>query len=415
MTIRRLPPVAPRVSPVELGGALVHALAGNESVAARAQHSVREHFDAPAAVMTDSGTAALVLALRLAASRTGVVGFPGYACVDLAAAARFAGVRVRLYDIDPETLSPDLESIERMVKRGVDALLVAHLFGYPADVIAVRRIASQHGIALIEDAAQAAGGTLAGKSLGTLGDLVVLSFGRGKGLSVGGGGALLGVTSGWSDRVARLTLTERASRGLSQLAKSAVQWALGRPSLYSIPAAIPWLRLGEMVYHPAEEPRPLTLAGSALLPKVLAFESHAVAERRRIAAELERAMRDSSDLTPITPVATGESGYLRLAVRDVLGRHSPDATLGIVRPYPRTLAEQPELRPALVAGEPPTPGAAEARRTVLTIPTHRFLTRRDVASIAAWSRRPTRSEAESLPLAATGHAAAHRDTAERSH
>jgi perosamine synthetase len=365
--------------------------------------------------MTDSGTAALVLALRLAASRTGVVAFPGYACVDLAAAARFAGVRVRLYDIDPETLSPDLESVERAMERGVDALVVAHLFGYPADVIGVRKIASRHGAVLIEDAAQAAGGTLADKRLGTLGDLVVLSFGRGKGLSVGGGGALLAMTSPWSDRVVELKLKEPASRGFSQLAKSAAQWALGRPSLYSIPAAIPWLRLGEMVYHPAHEPRPLTVAGCALLPKVLASESRAIAERRRIASELERALRESSDLAPIAAVATGESGYLRLGVRDVLGRYSPDARLGIVRPYPRTLAEQPELKPVLMDGEPATPGAAEARRTVITVPTHRFLTRTDIASIVAWSRRRSTSEPESAPVSATSRAVAHSDTADRSH
>ncbi|HWH52797.1 MAG TPA: DegT/DnrJ/EryC1/StrS family aminotransferase [Gemmatimonadaceae bacterium] len=415
MTLRRLPPVAPRVSPAELGRAFVQAFAGKGNVVARAHQSLSGHFDAPAAVMTDSGTAALVLALRLAASRTGVVAFPGYACVDLAAAARFAGVRVRLYDIDPETLSPDLESVERAVGRGVDALVVAHLFGYPADVTGVRRIAAQHGVALIEDAAQAAAGTLAAKSLGTLGDLVVLSFGRGKGLSVGGGGALLGMTSGWSDRVAQLTLAEGPSRGLSQLAKSAAQWALGRPSLYSIPAAIPWLRLGEMVYHAAEEPRPLSVAGCALLPNVLALESHAVSERRHVATELERAIRESSDLTPIAAVATGESGYLRLAVRDVLARYEPDARLGIVRPYPRTLAEQPELKPALLGGEPATPGAAEARRTVMTLPTHRFLTRKDVASIIAWSRRRSTPEREPLADSPASHAVAHTDAVERSH
>jgi len=415
MTIRRLPPVAPHVSPAELGRAFVHAFAGRASVVERARESLCAQFEAPAAVMTDSGTAALVLALRLAASRTGVVAFPGYACVDLAAAARFAGVRVRLYDIDPETLSPDLESVARVVKRGVDALVVAHLFGYPANVIGVRGIASQHGVVLIEDAAQAAGGTLAGKPLGTLGDLVVLSFGRGKGLSVGGGGALLGMTSAWSNRVAESRLPEHASRGFSQLAKSAAQWALGRPSLYSIPASIPWLRLGEMVYHPAHEPRPLTLAGCALLPNVLTSEPAAVADRRRIAGELERAFRDSSDLAPITPVVSGESGYLRLAVRDLLGRHSPDAHLGIVRPYPRTLAEQPELRPVLMSGEPATPGAAEARRTMITVPTHRFLTRKDVASIVAWARRPSTSELGASSVDTPSQAVAHTDTAERSH
>ncbi|MDQ3520445.1 MAG: DegT/DnrJ/EryC1/StrS family aminotransferase, partial [Gemmatimonadota bacterium] len=72
-----------------------------------------ERFGAQAVALTDSGTSALVLALRLAAGAGGTVAFPGYACIDLAAAARFAGVRVRLYDVDPASLSPDLDSVRR--------------------------------------------------------------------------------------------------------------------------------------------------------------------------------------------------------------------------------------------------------------------------------------------------------------
>src|SRR5262249_44483228 len=122
----------------------------------------------------------LVLAMRIAAGTSGVVGLPSYACVDLAAAALGAGVRVRLYEVDPATLSPDLDSVRRMISRGVSAIVIAHLFGYPSDVPAVRELADREGVPVIEDAAQGAGGSLHQTRLGALGELAVLSFGRGK-------------------------------------------------------------------------------------------------------------------------------------------------------------------------------------------------------------------------------------------
>ena len=85
-----------------------------------------------------------------------------------------------------------------------------------------------------------------------------------------------------------------------------------------------------------------------------------------------------------TPVAGSRPGYLRYAVRDTSGRRTPSTALGIVKPYPRTLLEQVELRPILAPGEPATPGAAELRRTLFTLPTHHFVSGTDVKAIAGW-------------------------------
>src|SRR5690606_21063576 len=105
--------------------------------------------------------------------------------------ARFAGVRVRLYDVDPATLSPDLDSLAAAIARGVDSIVVAHLYGFPVNMRGVLKLAMAAGIPVIEDAAQGAGGTLDDRLLGSFGALSVLSFGRGKGTTGGNGGALL--------------------------------------------------------------------------------------------------------------------------------------------------------------------------------------------------------------------------------
>ena len=383
MILRRQPAVASPISPIAVARSAFTALYASGGALERARALVAHRYGAAAAGLTDSGTSALVHALRLAVPAGGTVGFPAFACVDLAAAARHAGVRVRLYDLEPATLSPDLQSVRALVQRGVSAVVVAHLFGYPADVSGVREIAAPAGVPVIEDAAQGTGGVLDGRRLGTMGDLAVLSFGRGKGLCAGGGGALLAFGEPWSDAVTALPPMP-SSRGWANLAATVAQWAFGRPSLYALPSMLPWLRLGEMVYHPAHEPRGLSIGSSELLASAFAMEEADVATRRRHARAYDEIVRASAALAGVAPVANGVAGCLRHPVRAPDASRAANATLGIVQPYPRTLAEQEELQPVLVSGEPPMPGATELRRTLVTLPTHRFVGDADHDAIRQW-------------------------------
>lgn len=383
MSVRRQLPVA---SPISIGavlGSFVRGVVATDAAAGRARELIRSAFDAQSIALVDSGTSALVLALRTAVRRGGTVAFPGFACVDLAAAASFAGVRVRLYDVDPQTLSPDLDSVSRVLQRGVDAVLVAHLFGYAADVPSVRELAQAAGVPTIEDAAQGAGGLLGGRRLGSIGDLVVVSFGRGKGLCAGGGGALLAFADPWTSAVDALAVPS-SGRGMAGLAKTAVQWALGRPSVYAIPSALPWLRLGEMVYHPASEPTSLSAGSSALLPSALSLDPAEVDVRRANAAKLDALIRVAPGVERVAPIGESKPGYLRYALRDGSGRRAIAPRLGIVKPYPRTLLEQPELRESLVANEPPTPGATELRASLFTLPTHSRVNASDLRGMERW-------------------------------
>ncbi len=382
MILRRQLPVASPISPPAVLRASVAALLGTVSVS-DAHTLLLQRYDATSAALTDSGTSALVLALRLAVPVGGIVALPGYACVDVAAAAIRAGVKVRFYDIDPSTLSPDMESVERVLQRGVSAIVVAHLFGYSADVLGVRALAVGHGVTVIEDAAQGAGGTLHGRLLGSLGDLTVLSFGRGKGMSTGGGGALLASGPFWGSRVSAIKLPT-AGRGLSAVPKMAVQWALGRPALYLLPSMLPFLHLGEMVYHEAGEPGSLSGVSQALLPAAVALAQRELAIRRRNATALDSRAALAPRIGLVQPIAASQPGYLRYAVRDASGeRHTAD-TYGVVRPYPRTLADHHVLASARMGGEPDTPLSAELSRTLFTLPVHGMVRSRDLDALNAW-------------------------------
>ena len=384
MARQQLPVVSP-IRPHALLRAAVAPLGRNRDGAC-VENMLSERFGACGAVMTDSGTSALVLALHCAAGEGGVVALPAYGCYDLAAAAVFLGLRVRLYDIDPSSLSADLDSLRDTFAQGVAAAVIVHLFGYPSNISEASALAAEYGVVVIEDAAQGAAGTLGGRVLGSFGPLTVLSFGRGKGLTAGSGGALLAMSESWRVRATSVALgAARGHAGWVDLGIAATQWVIGRPALYALPASIPALHLGETVYRDAHEPQRMTGIARSLLRSALPSADRDADARRATAARI-LAMSSAEDLAPIVPIASGNPGYLRLAVRDLAAR-GPSRPLGIVRGYPITLAELSQLQPNLCAGQPTHRGAMDLRDTLFTLPTHELLTSRDIASLQGWMRR----------------------------
>jgi len=340
---------------------------------------LRKRFGATHVALTDSGTSALILAFRSAMPAGGTVALPAYACVDLLSAAAFAGLRVRLYDVEPATLSPDLDSVRAALGRGADVIVVAHMYGFPADVPGVAAIAAEHGAQVIEDAAQHAAGRLAGAPLGSFGPLVVLSFGRGKGTTGGRGGALLSreslpewqaaePTAGWRDWLVTVA-----------------QWAIGRPSLYAIPASMPGLHLGETIYREAHAPQPISYAAASLASAALAAADAECTLRASRVRLLLDALEGAPGLDAVRPIAGGQSGYLRLPVLDRGGRAAA-TRLGIVRSYPRPLGDEPAAARLLAPGEPSTRGAQSICDELFTLPTHARVNGADREQLALWAR-----------------------------
>jgi dTDP-4-amino-4,6-dideoxygalactose transaminase len=379
---RRQLPVSSTITARSLVRAAAPALGAGADPRAALGAELRRAFGASAVALTDSGTSALVMALRATTAAGGIVALPAYACVDIGAAAIFASVRVMLYDVDPDTLSADLDSVARVLDRGATTVVVAHLYGYPANVPAVRTLADAHGAAVIEDAAQGAWGSLADSRLGAMGPLSVLSFGRGKGMTGSGGGALLGIGTHGAELLARASTPSGASRGVRALATAAAQWALGRPALYGVPSAIPALHLGETIYHPAHEPHAISAASASLVRDALARADLDLATRREHAEELERAAVRAEGMRRITPIAGSHPGYLRFPMR-LDGAHEVAPALGVVRGYPSTLAGLAELAPTLI-GDEKLSGARELQRSLVTLPTHALLTAEDLRKIIAW-------------------------------
>ena len=102
-------------------------------------------------------------------------------------------------DIEPDTLNLDPAAAEAAITERTRAIMVVHVFGQPADLAAFRELADRHGLALIEDAAQAFGAACEGRAAGSVGDVATFSFFPTKNLPAMGDAGLV-VTS--SDELA---------------------------------------------------------------------------------------------------------------------------------------------------------------------------------------------------------------------
>jgi perosamine synthetase len=368
------------------------ALRGAGGVRERVGGKLAHAFGAEDVLLTDSGTSALALAISgcLAERPGSAVALPGYACYDLATAADGADVPVVLYDVDPATLAPRPDSLQRALVRNVGAVVVVHLYGVPVDLTPVWDLVRRTGIWVIEDAAQAAGASVAGRPVGSAGDVTVLSFGRGKGITAGRGGALLARSSG----VAVVARARRALLppldGAREAVQLAAQWLLGRPALYAVPAALPFLRLGETLYHAPARPRALSGAGARTLEATWPLAAQEAAGRRERAAALRE--RAGPGLGAVAVPREAVPGYLRLPfVAAPLARAAAEGSeaqaLGIMPGYPSALCDLAGFATRVRNAEEPFDGARLLAKRLVTLPTHSLLTARDLAHLGAWAAR----------------------------
>src|SRR5687767_12905029 len=120
---------------------------------------VREKFGVRHAAFTSTGRAGMTLMLqamrRLAGPARDEVVMPSYTCYSVAASAVKAGLKVRLVDINPDTLDIDQDDLARNDLTRVLAIVATNLYGLPNDLPALSAIARRHGVFLIDDAAQA--------------------------------------------------------------------------------------------------------------------------------------------------------------------------------------------------------------------------------------------------------------------
>ena len=144
------------------------------------------------AIAVNSGTSALHLCIRALGISDGdeVITTP-FSFIASANCILFERARPVFVDIDPRTLNIVPAAIEAAITARTKAILPVHVFGLPADMDAIMKIARRHRLAVLEDACEALGATINGAAAGTLGDCGVFGFYPNKQITTGEGGAII--------------------------------------------------------------------------------------------------------------------------------------------------------------------------------------------------------------------------------
>lgn len=272
------------------------------------------------AVGVASGTDAIELALRAAGIGAGdaVITVANTAVATVAAIER-AGAAVVFADVDPATLLIDCAHAEETIRRHtgppIRAIVVVHLFGNPAPMAEVAKLATSHRLIVIEDCAQAHGASIDGKRVGSFGAAAAFSFYPTKNLgALGDGGAVVTDDPKMADRIRELRQYGWRERYISE----SRGW---NSRLDEIQAAVLRVKL-----------RYLDVANEQRVALARAYQT-AIA---------------STKLTPQRPVAGGVSVFHQFVVRspqrDALRRFLGDRGIDSAIHYPVPIHLQPAYR-----------------------------------------------------------------------
>lgn len=195
LPMRNIPFNKPSIVGCELDNLLkavdLGQLSGDGKFTRECNRRISEMTGGATALITHSCTAALEMAALLCDLAPGdEVIMPSFTFVSTANAVALRGAVPVFVDIDRATLNISPEAAARAVTARTKAIFAVHYAGFPAAMDRLAETARDHGLLLVEDAAQALGSSLNGRPAGSLGDMAAFSFHETKNIISGEGGAL---------------------------------------------------------------------------------------------------------------------------------------------------------------------------------------------------------------------------------
>jgi len=351
------------------------------------QKQLIDYFGVEFVYLISSGKAALCETLKaiMSVSDRREVIIPAYSSFCLASAVAKAGVAVKLCDIDPDYLDFNLIHLEQLVTNETLAILPVHLFGLVARLDPIIDIAASKGAFVIEDAAQAAGSIYNGKKVGTLGDAAIFSLGRGKNISTIEGGFILAKNEKINEALFRnLHFSTPTSWKKLWITGLAICFLLN-PYLYFLPNFLPFVNLGANVYDPDFDVSSFSpmLAG---VGESIFCQLDQYNERRRINAQiLSSELFDLNFINLPRIIENSLPSFTRfpfvchdVEIRESLFDRLNNARLGVSKNFPYPLNEITEFRPYILNKNDNFIQSKKISETLLTIPTHPYVTERDL-------------------------------------
>lgn len=155
------------------------------------ERELREKMGVNHCLCLASGTGALIASLAALGVGPGdEVIVPGYTFIATAIAALAVGAIPVVAEIN-ETMTLDMDDVERKITPNTKCVIPVHIQGFPCDMERLMQLKEKYGFYVVEDACQADGGSFRGRRLGTIGDCGAYSFNYFKIISAGEGGAMV--------------------------------------------------------------------------------------------------------------------------------------------------------------------------------------------------------------------------------
>ncbi len=384
---RTLPPAASPIPLLDIIRALPACLHPNV-LDDQFKQEIRQEFNCRHCFFLSSGKAALtviLLALKEIYPGRDQVVLPAFTCYSVPAAVKRAGLQIKLCDLAPASLDIDKEKLKNIIindknNKKILCVLPTHLFGCPSDVAGIRTIVGSE-MPIIEDAAQAMGETLHNCKLGTLGDIGFFSLGRGKALSTMEGGIIITDRDDLANSLSPLIdpLTGYSVPDILKVSlKTILTTSLQYPSLFWLPKALPFLRLGETLYEPDFSLRRLSSFHIKLARNWQKRLEHHRRARKKNIAYWRKTLPKGFTLV----CCEAASSLIRLPVlaanreqRDSILRQSEQHGLGIMPAYPTLINRIPELAKEFSGQEHPQ--AEDICRRLLTLPVNEYIQSQD--------------------------------------
>ena len=350
-------------------------------------------FDPYQPVYYASGTAALAAAVSAAIKVKDVaqpeVIVPAYGCPDLISAAVYAGARPVLVDLEQGRPWLDLEHLLARVSSSTVAIVAVSMFGIPERIALLRPIAEQVGALIIEDSAQAFPGIR--KDSFWRGDLVVLSFGRGKPINLMGGGAVLYKTA---ELAKSLPIREPGNLNVEHRFRFQLKARLFNriiaPGVYWLPYRLPFLHLGETRYYPLSGIEAMDAVRLGLLPaNIKAYQDNGGQVQNLLSQVLEGMDSESSGVVDLPRVCriNEECRLLRYpllverTMRERLFKQLWRLGSGPSLMYPAILPKLSGLE-GLLEDQGAFPRGEAFAASILTLPTHGQIRKKDIENIS---------------------------------
>lgn len=365
------------------------------------QHDIHEEFGnsicskyhVKNCFFVSSGRAALYLLLKtfygMAGGIRNEVIITSYNSCSVLSSITKAGLKIRICDIDANTLDYDYRKLSGIDFTKVLCIVTSNLYGFPNDLTKLSQIAKANGVFLIDDAAQCMGGQIDGKYSGTFGDAGIYSLGKGKNITSVEGGII--VTN--SDDIAlsigpQITSLPKMSmlQGISCALQLLMYSAFLHPNLCMIPANISSLSAEHYIpeFPVNSYSKLLGSIGLHLFQKIGMIENARIKNsgyyREHLKYKTELNLIKYSD--GVRPV------FLRFplliknsAVRNRIVRDLNKEGIWTTKAYPLSVMDIQEIEGVRIGSDSDAEAGRMVAEQLVTLPTHPYVTGNDLKKI----------------------------------